>query len=209
MSTTFITITPALALRRIMDSDLNVFAMERINDLELYGDQFPGLTPTVDKLKTNQQDYSTALGNLHRGDKSSTTAKNIARAKLEKTLTLIADNAAEIADDDIQKFQLLNFPIKSKGVPAGILAAPKDFNVKIGSSSGSIECRFKGVINNHGYEVEVRNEEGKAVATASGSSSPVLVSELEPLKIYHVRCRAIGAKNIKGDWTAYVIVSVI
>ncbi|MEO5569970.1 MAG: hypothetical protein ABIT08_16540 [Bacteroidia bacterium] len=210
MSTTITTtIIPALGLRKLTDSGLNTYAMERIESYILYGVQFPGLKPTQPQLATAQTDYSKALGKLGSGGKSATIAKNNQRTNLEKILSQIAENAAEFADGDSELYALLGFGMKSKGTATAQLPAPTNFSVKNGPSSGSIECRFKYVKNAHAYEVYVIDETGKIVATATNSSTPVITFDVAPLKQYKVKCRAIGAKNKKGTWTSDIMINVI
>lgn len=202
-------IIPALGLSKMTDSEINVYALERINSLTLNKDSFPGLDPDAAAVAVKQKAYSDALQNQVKGNKSSTLAKNEARVDLEKILTLQAQNCAEIADGDEVVYLLSGYGIKSKSQPSGQLNAPAAFTVKNGSSSGSIVSKFKGVKGAHGYEMRVKDTEGKTVATGYSSSSPINVTELAPLKVYTVMARAIGAKGKKGDWTNEITISVI
>ncbi|HKR06445.1 MAG TPA: hypothetical protein VJY62_17560 [Bacteroidia bacterium] len=202
-------ITPALGLAKMSDSALNQYCGERIAALTLHEGDFTGLLPTRATLVTQRNKYSTALDNLRRGDKSSTTTKNNERAKLENMMMTQADNAAEIAGEDVALYELLGYGMKSKATPTTELPAPANFSVKNGPVSGSIECRFKFVKNAHAYEVCVMDDTGKIVATATNSSSPVIAFDVAPLKQYKVKCRAIGSKNKKGTWTSEVTINVI
>src|SRR6185436_5211149 len=170
-----IKITPALGLAKMSDSALNQYCGERIAALTLHEDEFTGLLPNLAALKAQRTKYSNALDNQRRGDKSSTTTKNNERTKLENMMMTQADNAAEIAGEDIALYELLGYGMKSKGTPTTELPAPTNFLVKNGPVGGSIECRFKAVKNAHAFEVCVMDETGKTVATSANSSTPVIV----------------------------------
>jgi hypothetical protein len=201
-------IIPALGLSKKSDSALNTYAGERINDLTVNEDSFTGLKPTVADVTAQRLKFSGALDKQQKGNKSTTTAKNNERAKLEQLLTLQSQNCAEIADGNVELYQLSGYGIKSKGSPSGQLDAPRDFRVMNGES-GSINCKFKGVDNNHGYELVVTNEDGSITKVITDSGSPVTVYDLTPLKRYKVKCRATGARGIKGEWTPELTISVI
>ncbi len=190
------------------DSALNIYASQRIDDLTLHSASFPGLVPAPDEIAALNAVFHTALQNQRRGDKSTTTAKNNARIALERQLLIEATNCAEIADGDLEKYQLSGFGSKSKGTAYGKLPSPENFQAMQGNQSGSMVCKFDGVKGNHGYELSIVSEDGSITKVATNSSSPVIVAELAPLKRYTVKCRAIGARNSGGYWSAEVICGI-
>ena len=106
------------------------------------------------------------------------------------------------------KYQLCGYGSKSKGTAYGTLPAPANFRAMHGTQSGCMVCKFDGVKGNHGYELSIVSEDGSVTKVATNSSSPIIVTELAPLKRYTVKCRAIGARNMGGDWTTEVICGI-
>lgn len=204
-----ISITPALKLNNLSDSAIITYSQDRIKDVKASLASFPGLVPTPVELQLKLDAYSTARQNQVKGNKSSTINKNKARFALERSLSIQANNCADIADGNLETYVKSGYGFKTKGSAPGPLPAPQNFRVLNGTFSGSIVCKFRGVDNNHGYELSVISEDGSMTRVITNSGSPVTINELAPLKRYVVKCRATGARGYMGEWTPEVTVSVI
>ena len=204
-----ISIIPALGLNRYPDSALVTYAKNRVESIKLNELSFPGLSPTPEEVEVKLHAFETALINQRKGEKNTTTAKNIARSVLERSLLVQATNCAEIADGNLETYQKSGYGVKAKSRPAGQLPAPANFRLFNGNMSGSVVAKFKGVTNSHGYELSIVSEDGSIIRAITNSGSPITVEELAPLKRYVVKCRATGARGYQGEWTSELSIGVI
>lgn len=191
------------------DSDLNTYALERIQSINNTSDTWTDLVPTAAQVLVKQKDYALALQNQIRGQKSTTIAKNMARVALEKILSKQAENCAEIADGNEETYALSGYGQKRDPQPVSQIDMPGNIRIANGNSAGSITAKFKTVKHGYSYEMRVKNTQGTTVATGVSSSTPLTVTELQPLTTYKVQLRTIGAKGKKSAWTNEILINVI
>jgi hypothetical protein len=202
-------IIPALGLAKMSDSDLDTYVGERVASLIASEVDFPDLIPTVDTVTAQRVKFRSALDNIVRGNKSSTTKKNKERAKLEALISQQAENCAEISDGDLEIYQKSGYGSKSKGHSTEELPAPINLTVELGPGLGQLYVRFKGVENAHSYEIwyglATANPDSWTEHITASSGRKSLLNELGSNVEYGVRVRAIGGNNLKGDWTTVII----
>jgi len=205
-------IIPSLGLRKKSDAVLDEYAKQRIANITLSIAGFPGLTPTMSDLTEIEVAFADAISKL--GPESGHSAKlnrDAARETLELGLQNCAQNCAEISGTNEANYALSGFGMKAKPVRITALSAPEKLAFKQGPFDGSVYGTFKGVKNAASYELWV----GKTSDTSTwtkfnvNSGSPILLTDLTPLSVYFGRCRAIGARNIKGEWSPVVEFKVI
>lgn len=204
-------ITPALGLKFFTDSEISVFANGRILNLTENASSFPNLSPTVSGLANITSQYDNVLKMCGvDASRSITSAKNVKRRELERTLTLCAFSCAQIADNDEARYLLSGFNYKSKGARTTELDSPDNVRYRQAPFDGSVYLLFKRVKNAGSYEINMRenNNDTWSIIT-SAAASPVLITDLKQLSIYFVRCRAIGARNIKSPWSSTVQIKVM
>lgn len=209
MSVLINSIIPALGLSKKSDSEINTYALERIQSITNSSEAWEALEPTAAEVALKQAAYALALQNQIRGVKSTTIAKNTARVALEKMLSLQAENCAEIADGNEETYALSGYGQKRDPQQTSEVDMPINVRVANGNSQGSITAKFKSVPHGHSYEMRVKNTAGQTVATGVSSSSPLTVTELAPLTTYRVQLRTIGAKSKKSAWTNEITINVI
>ena len=194
------------------DAEVSEYAKQRIVSLTNNSASFPGLTPTVAELTTLWSDYNEALGQVgSEGTKSATTIKNQKRLLLENGLSTCAQNCSEIAGSNVALYQLSGFGMKNKGVPVTHFSAPENLSFRQGPMDGSVFATFKGIKNAASYEVMVgtTNDPSTWTKTTVNRSSRMLITDLTPLTQYYGCCRAVGARNIKGEWSEMVSFDVV
>ena len=200
-------IIPSLGLRKKSDAALDEYAKQRIDNLTTNKLKFPGLVPDAIALAVLEQAFADAIRKLGpEGGHSATLNRDTARNNLEIGLQTCAQNCAEISGSSEYNYSLSGFGMKQKPVKVTSLPAPDKLAFKQGPLDGSVYGTFKGVKNAKSYELWV----GKTSDTTTwtmfniNSGSPVLITDLTPLSIYFGRCRAIGARNIKGEWSPVI-----
>jgi len=199
-------IQPALDLEAQTDSEIGQYTTNRVADLVLHEDKFPDLKPTPEELTQKNVDFSKALGSL---EADRTLKKNRIRRELEIMLIACASNCAEICDNNLEIYKLTRFGYKRKSEPAGALPAPENLSVEIGPGEGQLYVKFKGVKNNHGYQIwfgksGVSPDQWTEIMGVS-SGRRTLLNDLESNVSYGVRVRAIGANKTFGAWTTVII----
>jgi len=108
-------------------------------------------------------------------------------------------------------YLLTGFGIKANPVRVTALEVPQNLKFKQGPIEGSVYAHFKGVKNAGSYEVWVSTNNNPSTWTMFSSSkgAPIMVTDLTPMTVCHGRCRAIGARGIKSDWSESVSFKVM
>ena len=200
-------IIPSLGLAKKSDAELAEYASQRIDNLTVNKLKFPGLTPDALALQDLLTTFNVAVKKMSTApSRQATKDRDTARVALELALTNCSQNCAEIANGNDLLFLLSGFGIKSKGTRVSSLEIPQGLTFKQGPAEASVYANFKGVKNAASYEVVVGTSSNPATWTkvTVNRSSRMLITDLTPLTQYYGRCRAIGARNIKSDWSAVV-----
>jgi len=206
MGTLLQVLIPVLELHLYTDAGVAEYAGNRFNDLTLNEESFPGLTPTVAQLNTKLIAYNLALGKTEHGTPSETEAKNKARTALERTLTQMADNCAEIADGNVELYLKSGFSLKTKGAPHTTVLSPSAFTFTDGPTAGSLYITFKGVKYKQGYEVRISQagsnpDTWTTVMFVSSGRKRILVSDLSSGVRYYCCVRTLGTGKIVSGWS--------
>lgn len=205
-------ITPALGLKFYTDSDIAAFARQRIVNLTENAASFPNLSPSTVELTEITEEYTNALESCGKdATRSDTNRKNVKRRELEKVVSLCALSCSQIADGDLSLYLLSGFSSKVQGSRITELDFPHNIRYKQGPFDGSVYVLFKNVKNARSYEINLaeNNNSDSWNTFVSGTVSPVLITDLKPMTIYNIRCRAMGARNIKSAWSNVTQVKVI
>ena len=206
-------IVPALGVGTMTDSSLSDYAAQRVSNINLNGATFATLKPSVSEVNDILIAYDKSLALVGKtGTPSDTNTKNENRVALENILIECANAASMLCGKDVSMYLLTGFGMKSKPVRVTALDVPKNLTFKQGSIDGSVNAQFKGVKNAGSYEVWVgasSSNPSEWTMFSSSKGSPILITDLTPLTVCYGRCRAIGARGIKSDWSEVVSFKVM
>ncbi len=208
MAITIPRIIPSLKLRQMTDGAIGDYAAQRVTSLTANDATFGGITPSAADVNLVLVNFNSALAQTGvDGTPSDTSIKNAIRMQLEIILMQCANACSDVAAGDEGVFLLSGFGIKSKPTRVTSLETPTNLRFMQGSMDGTMMAKFKGVKNAGGYEVccgtnPATPDSWTMFSTSKGS--PVMITDLTSMTVCYGRCRAIGSRGIKSDWSAVV-----
>lgn len=200
-------IVPSLKLSTKTDAEFLEYAQGRVLNLQTNTAKFPGLVPTPDILASQTESLNVAMRIAEANPgKSNTAAKNNARVLLHTSLSMAAQNCADIAGNNEALYFLSGFGMKNKAVPVNTLETPAGLIFKQGPMDGSVYATFKPVKHARSYEVWVgaTNNPANWTKVAVKTSTRMLITDLTPMTICFGHCRAIGSREVTSDWSQIV-----
>ena len=169
---------------------------------------WPSPVPALAQIQTDLTAYQTALTATQSGDRTRIAERDAARGTLSNDLFVLASYLQTVAPGDDSKLATTGFPLRlqpSRSRVANLPDAPANFELALGTVSGSVAVRASPVPSAGSYDVQLATADPTVEAnwSAAGSfknCSRITLQGLTPGKIYSVRLRALGSAG-PGAWT--------
>jgi|APHig6443717497_1056834.scaffolds.fasta_scaffold221537_1 hypothetical protein len=135
------------------DSEFATFSKQVIG--KMTGNvNFPDPNPDLPSLTISVSDFESSLSKMKDGTKEDTVVKNRKRAILESNLKKETVYVETVANGDVAIMLSSGFELTKSRIPIGVLEAPADLTVTIGSAKGSLLVKFTPVEHARFYEIE-------------------------------------------------------
>ena len=159
-------------------------------------------TPPMAAVEPALADFESALAATADGGPSATAKKNQMRLILVGVIRQLASYVQVACKGNMTNLLLSGFPVqKSKRAPIGVLPAPGNPTLVLGSRSGELDAAVDAVFGASIYNWKLINTAtGATVQTAQTTASYCTFADLIPGVIYAVTANAVGAAG-PGDWS--------
>ena len=172
---------------------------------------FASPNPTLETVRTTNNNYITALGKVEYGTKEDTVLKNSCRAAVEKILKSLALYVQKTSDGDEAIILSSGFDINKKGTPIGQLDKPVNLMVKPGDNKGAVSVSCDVVSNTNFYEIEymeVTADGSRVWIQRTSTKRKIQLDGLVSGKQYRFRV-AVAGSNPSRVWSDEVISYVL
>jgi hypothetical protein len=164
---------------------------------------YPTPDPTLAAVTTALNDFTTALANAADGGVTLTSIKNDKRAALVALLRDLANYVQVACNGDLTVLLSSGFPIqKPQRNPIGVLPAPVNLTVNLGSLTGELDAVVPPVFGAsvYNWRLTATNAPTVIVQTAQTTGGRTTFSGLTPGVAYTAQVNAVGAAG-PSDWS--------
>jgi hypothetical protein len=159
-------------------------------------------SPDVPTLQTALTNFSTALAAVADGGPSATAKKNQTRLILIGLVRQLAAYVQTACGGNMTNLLLSGFPVqKSNRAPIGVLPAPSNPTLVLGSRTGDLDAGVNPVFGASIYNWKLTSSAtAEAPRMAQSTASYFTFSDLTPGNTYSVTANCVGAAG-PGDWS--------
>lgn len=164
---------------------------------------YPTPDPALAAVTTALNDFTTALANAADGGITLTAIKNDKRAALVAVLRDLANYVQVACNGDLTVLLSSGFPIqKPQRNPIGVLPAPVNLTVNLGSLSGQLNAVVPPVFGAYVYnwKLTASNAPATVLQSAQTTGGRTLFTGLTPGVVYVAQVNAVGAAG-PSDWS--------
>ena len=194
-------IIPAHRFAEITDTDLSVYAQDKVDKLTESG-KYPVAFAQKDAVIITIPLYQHALAKATNGTKADTQSKNDLRDRLERELTFLGWMCSIFSVTDVAMFLESGFDYRRKGEPVDRLV-PTGLVATEGEEDSSILVSFDSMEGANSYVIQISdNISNEASWKDSGfaTASEFLAKNLIKGKTYWFRVAAVYAAGL-SDWS--------
>jgi hypothetical protein len=159
--------------------------------------------PTLSEVTTAKTEFATALANAANGGIELTAIKNDKRAALAALLRNLASYVQVACNGDLTVLLSSGFPIqKPQRFPIGVLPAPTNVAVTLGTRSGELDAAMPPVFGASIYNWHLARADAPNVfvQTTQTTAASTSFEDLTPGVVYIVQVNAVGAAG-PSDWS--------
>jgi hypothetical protein len=159
--------------------------------------------PTLIAVKAALDEFITALANAADGGLTLTSIKNDKRAALVALLRALANYVQVACNGDLTVLLSSGFPIqKPQRNPIGVLPAPVNLAVNLGSLTGELQAVVPPVFGAaiYNWRLTATNAPTVVLQTAQTTAGRTTFSGLTPGVVYVAQVNAVGAAG-PSDWS--------
>ena len=207
-------IIPKLELHKLRDDELDEYAQEKIDKINLANSgggahPFDPVTPTTSTVNDKNIEWRAALVAADDGTVADTAFKDQKRKELEALLTLQAQSCATLANGNLALYLTTGYEAKNTaGAPTGQLPAVTGLELFYGDSDGELKASWNIMEDAENFSVQAFSDAGNPdtsilkeyIIGKIGKSKTTLDGLPSGQKIF-VRVRANGGSTGHGAWS--------
>jgi hypothetical protein len=164
---------------------------------------FPAPDPALADVTTALNNFITALANAADGGVTLTATKNDMRATLVALLRDLANYVQVACNGDLTVLLSSGFPIqKPQRNPVGVLPAPVNLTLNLGSLSGELDAIVPPVFGAsvYNWRLTATANPGVVLQSAQTTGGRTTFNGLTPGVVYVAQVNAVGAAG-PSDWS--------
>jgi hypothetical protein len=163
---------------------------------------YPKPLPDIPTIQTALDNFSDAVAAASDGGKAATSKKNNMRLIATGLVRQLASYVQVACGGDMTNLLLSGFPPqKPSRAPIGVLPAPGNPTLVLGSRTGELDAAVNPVFGASIYNWKLTsNAPGAVVATQQTTASHCTFTGLTPGVMYSATANAVGAAG-PGDWS--------
>jgi hypothetical protein len=164
---------------------------------------FPAPDPALADVTTALNNFITALANAADGGVTLTATKNDMRAALVALLRDLANYVQVACNGDLTVLLSSGFPIqKPQRNPVGVLPAPVNLTLNLGSLSGELDAIVPPVFGAsvYNWRLTATANPGVVLQSAQTTGGRTTFNGLTPGVVYVAQVNAVGAAG-PSDWS--------
>jgi hypothetical protein len=164
---------------------------------------YPTPEPTLAAVTMALDNFTIALANAADGGMTLTATKNGKRDVLVALLRDLANYVQVTCNGDLTVLLSSGFPIqKPQRNPIGVLPAPVDLKINLGSLSGELDAVVPPVFGAsvYNWRLTTANAPTVVLQTAQTTGGRTTFTSLTPGVVYSIQVNAVGAAG-PSDWS--------